>query len=70
MHKAPGEIIYMISPQRMSELSGGSPGGGGGHLTKVWVSTVRLTKKAIAVTSSGRREVILQALYSEAVGHL
>ena len=45
-------------------------GGGGGHLPQVWVSTVKLTPKAVAVTSSGRREVILKALYSEAVGHL
>ena len=45
-------------------------GGGGGHLPQVWVSTVKLTPKAVAVTGSNRRAVILRLLYSEAVGHL
>ena len=42
-------------------------GGGGGHLPQVWKSTVKLTLKVVAMTSSGRRAVIL---YSEAMGHL
>ena len=52
-------------------ITGSRPGGGGGgHLPQVWVSTVKLTPKAVAVTSSGRRAVILKLLFSEAVGHL
>ena len=43
---------------------------GGGHLPQVWVLTVKMTPKAVAVTSSGRVGVILKPLYSEAVGHL
>ena len=46
------------------------PRGGGVHLPQVWASTVKLTPKAVAVISSGRRAVILKALYSEGVGHL
>ena len=42
----------------------------GGHLPQVWVSTVKLTPKAVAVTGSNRRAVNLKPLYSEAVGHL
>ena len=40
------------------------------NLPQVWVSTVKLTPQAVAVTSSGRRVVILKPLYSEAAGHL
>ena len=45
-------------------------GGGGGHLPQVWVSTVKLTPKAVAVTGTGRGAVILKPLYSEVMGHL
>ena len=31
------------------------PGWGGGHLPQVWVSTVKLTPKAVAVRNNGRR---------------
>ena len=44
--------------------------GGGGHLPQAWVSTVKLTPKAVVVTGSGRRALILKPLYSEVVGHL
>ena len=42
--------------------------GGGEHLPQVLVSTVKLTPKAVAVTSNGRRVVIPKPLFSEAVG--
>ena len=57
MRQCPVGQKYLVGPQ-------------GGHLPQVWVSTVKLTPKVEVVTSSGRRLVILKALYSEAVGHL